>query len=301
MRSLPTLALLPVLALPSVGCVKKLAVNAMADALSGSTGGSFTQDDDIEFVGEALPFALKTMEAINEQTPDHVGIKQTLCSGYTQYAFVYVKWPADQVRYDDFETYLEGIERTKRFLNRADGFCLAALDLEHEGFSERIYSDTDALMAEMTEDDVYMLYWTGATWLARISISKDDMEAIGQLPIASAMLQRARELDPDWGKGAIHDMMILLEPNLPMPGGLDRAREAYDKAVALSDGVLASPHVSLATSVSVSEQNREEFVELMEKALAVDPNASPEDQLANLYAQEQARFYLDHLDELFVE
>jgi len=288
-------------ALMSTGCIKKIALNSMADALSGSTGGSFTQDDDLEFVGDALPFALKTMEAISEQTPKHVGLKETLCSGTTQYAMVYVKWPADQLRYDDYSGYETGIARTKKFLDRSERFCMAALELKHEGFAERIYSDTDALMAEMDEDDVLLLYWTGATWLARISISKDDMEAIGQLPFAATLMERALVLDEDWGKGALHDMMVLLEPNSPMPGGLDRAREHFERAVELSNGTLASPYVSLGTSVSYSEQKKDEFVELMEKALEVDPLASPEDQLANLYAQAQARFYLDHLDDLFLE
>jgi hypothetical protein len=40
---------------------------------------------------------------------------------------------------------------------------------------------------------------------------------------------------------------------------------------------------------------------MMELALAVDPHLSPDDQLANMYAQEQARYYLEHLDDLFVE
>ena len=106
-------------------------------------------------------------------------------------------------------------------------------------------------------------------------------------------------IDPDWGDGSLHEMMILLEPASPMPGGLDRARKHYDRALELSGGTRAGTYTSLATAVSVSEQKRDEFVELMGKALEVDASADPENQLANLYAQEQARFYLDHLDDLF--
>ena len=124
---------------------------------------------------------------------------------------------------------------------------------------------------------------------------------IGELPVAAAIIKRALELDEDWGKGSIHDLLIALEPSLPMPGGLDRAREHYELAVAQSEGIRASPYVSLATSVSISNQDREEFVSLMEKALAVDASKYPEEELATMYAQEQAEFYLDHLDDLFVE
>jgi tetratricopeptide (TPR) repeat protein len=166
---------------------------------------------------------------------------------------------------------------------------------------ENLYSDPVGQLAQVDEEDVSLLYWTGATWLARISKSKEDMESIGALPIAAAFIKRGLELDEDWGKGSLHDLAVMLEPSLPMPGGLERARKHYERALELADGTLASPYVSLATSVSVVDQNREEFVQMMELALAVDPHLSPDDQLANMYAQEQARYYLEHLDDLFVE
>jgi len=298
-RAVPLLLLAT--ALSTTGCVKKVAINAMAGALSGDTGGAFTQDDDLQFVGEAIPFALKLMDSVAAQAPEHDALRETLCSSYTQYSMVYVKWPAEQVRYDDFEAYEKGIVRTKSFLQRARGYCFAAWDLRHEGFSDQIYTDTDAALAMADIEDVSLLYWTGASWLAEISMSKEDMDAIGALPIAAAILQRAMALDEDWDKGSLHDMMILLEPSLPMPGGLDRARTAFERAIALSEGTRASPYVSLATSVSTTTQDRAEFERLLEKALEIDPTADPDSQLANLYAQEQARFYLEHVEDLFLE
>ncbi len=289
------------LTLLSPGCVKKAAVNALANTLSGETGGSFTQDDDLQFVGDAIPFAIKLMESVADQAPDHQPIRATLCASFTQYAVVYIKWPADQQRYRDFATYEAGQARAKKMLQRARGYCMAAWDLEHPGFSAQIHDDTEAALARATVDDVSLLYWTGASWLAEISMSKEDMDAIGALPIAADIVRRGLALDEAWGKGSFHDLMIQLEPSLPMPGGLDRARTHYERELALAGGTLAGPHVSLATSVSITTQNREEFEDLMMKALAVDASKSPEDQLANLYAQEQARFYLDHVDDLFLE
>jgi hypothetical protein len=59
--------------------------------------------------------------------------------------------------------------------------------------------------------------------------------------------------------------------------------------------------VSLATSVSVTTQDRAEFERLLEQALEIDASKDPDSQLANLYAQEQARFYLSHVEDLFLE
>ncbi|HXN56139.1 MAG TPA: hypothetical protein VN874_07710, partial [Myxococcales bacterium] len=43
---------------------KTLALRGTADALSDPTAGTFARDDDPEFVRDATPFALKTMESL---------------------------------------------------------------------------------------------------------------------------------------------------------------------------------------------------------------------------------------------
>lgn len=295
------LALLVIGILACGGCIKKMATNGIANMLSGDGAGGFTRDDDIQFVGDAIPFAIKFMEIIRDSAPEHAGIHETVCSSTTQYAMVYVSWPAEQARYDDYDAYEAGQVRTKRFLDRSLNNCKRALELTYPGIMNDVEQDPIGTLAQVEMEDVSLLYWTGATWLARISKSKEDMELIGALPIAAAFIKRALELDEDWGQGSLHDLAVLLEPSLPMPGGLDRARVHYERALELSDGTLASPYVSFATSVSVVQQNKEEFVTLMEQALAVDASANPDNQLANMYAQEQAQFYLAHLDDLFVE
>ena len=79
-------ALLPLIfgcALLASGCsVKHLALTSVADELSSGTGGSFTQDEDLLFVGESLPFALKLMESIGAAVPEHLGMKLALASGW---------------------------------------------------------------------------------------------------------------------------------------------------------------------------------------------------------------------------
>jgi hypothetical protein len=59
--------------------------------------------------------------------------------------------------------------------------------------------------------------------------------------------------------------------------------------------------VSFAESVSVGEQNKKEFQELLEKALAVDVSQPTPYRTANLVAQKRARWLLGRADELFVE
>ena len=53
--------------------------------------------------------------------------------------------------------------------------------------------------------------------------------------------------------------------------------------------------------VCVGAQNRAEFEEMLEKALAVDPDAVPELRLANTVSQRRAAWLLARADELFLE
>jgi predicted anti-sigma-YlaC factor YlaD len=68
----------------------------------------------------------------------------------------------------------------------------------------------------------------------------------------------------------------------------------------LSGGYQAGPLVSLAESVSIAKQDRQEFQSLLDRALAVDVNARPEYRLSNLVMQRRARWLLSRIDELFL-
>lgn len=301
MSRLQRLAVVALFALTTSACsLKTVALRAVADELSSGTGGSFSQDEDLEFVGDALPFGLKLMESINASVPDHVAMKLTLASGFTQYGVVFVEWPAEEAyRFSSYSDYKKGLSRAKGFYLRANRYAMTGLDLLHPGFSEALLADVDAAVATLGVDDVPLLFWAGASWLAAASTDLEDPEMFGLFPVASAMVMRAYALDPNFNRGTIPSILISLAPNLP--GGTAADSERYfTEAVAATEGKAASPYVSLANATALKAQDRERWVSLMEQALAIDLDASPPDRLANDYAQRRARFLLDHVDDLFL-
>ena len=282
------------------GCVKKMAVNSLADSLAASARQTLAEDDDLELVGDAMPFTLKLMEVLHDQAPENVGLYQALASGFAMYAMVYVQWPAEQLKYDDYAGMREGIERARGLFLRANGYAREGMELQHPGFNDLLAVDHQAALALATEDDVPMLYWLGTTWLAVISNSREDPAIIGDLPVAAAIIHRCLDLDEDYNRGAIHELLISLEPSLPRPGGLDRAKEHYARAQELSGGVKAGTYISIANATCIRAQDRPCYEDLLQQALDVDVDASPEDRLANIYAQEKAQFLMDHLDDIFL-
>lgn len=298
----PALSLLLAALLLPACSVKQVVVNVAGTAVAGS-GGTFASDDDPELVAAAIPFGLKTMESLLAASPRNEALLLSAASGFVQYSYAFVQLEADYVEARDLGRATEQRARAKRLYVRALGYGLRGLEVKHARFVARLRTETELVLSQATKEDVPLLYWTAAAWAAAAAVSKTDAELTADLPLVEAMLKRALALDGGFGKGAIHDLLMSYEAGRPASAGgsVERARAHRDRAVVLSSGTRASVYVSWAESVSVQAQDRMEFLELLEKALAIDPDAHPEQRLANLIAQKRARWLLARADELFLE
>jgi predicted anti-sigma-YlaC factor YlaD len=278
------LALAAALAATSGCSVREYAMRSLGDALAAG-GDTYAADEDIELVGAATPFGLKTIETVLAAVPDHRGLLLAAARGFTQYAYVYVQLPAEEAEARDVTAAYAQRERARRLFLRARDYGLRGLNVA-EG-----------------RDDVALLYWTAVAWAAAISLSKDDPKILGGLPSVDALLMRAAALDPDYGDGALRTFLIGYELNRPNAArdAIERARSHFARAVELSEGKQAGPYVSLAESVAVARRDRREFEALLRQALAVDPGARREWRLENLVMQRRARRLLAHADEFFPE
>ena len=290
------------LALTFSGCsVKKIAINALGNALSEGTS-SFGKDDDPELVRDAVPFALKTIEMLIDQSPKHKGLLIAACSGFTEYSYAFVQQEADYIEEQDFDRAKEMRIRAKKLYLRALEYGLRSIEAEFPGFRDQLRKDPDAALAKMAPKHVPRLYWAGASWAAAFAINKADPDLAADQTLIEKMMQRALTLDETWNMGAIHDFFISWEGGHTASGGShEKARRHFDRSVALSRGMLASPYVSLAESVSVPTQNKKEFQEVLNTALKIDINRAPDQKLANVIAQRRARWLLGRVDELFTE
>lgn len=297
------LALLVACAAATGGCsVKKFAINKLGDSLA-SGGTTFSSDDDPDLVGEALPFSLKLMESLLAESPKHRGLLLAASSGFTQYAFVYVQIPAEEIEQEDLAKSDLLRVRARHLYVRARDYGLRDLEVSHRGFEAELRQNPKAAVRKAGSKDVPLLYWTAVSWGAAISVSKDDPEMIADQPIVEALIDRAYELSPDYSSGAIDEFLITYESVRRTAGGdsAPRSRMHFERAVRLSSGQDASPYVAMATTVSVSKQDSDEFESLLRKALAINPDARPEWRLMNLVMQRRARWLLARENELFVK
>ena len=281
--------------------IKRMAIGSLADTLS-ATGDVFASDEDPEFVRDAVPFALKTMESLLVEVPRHRPLLLAACEGFTQYAYAFIQVDAEILESDDYEAAVELRARARQMYLRARDYCLRSLEVEHPGLRARLVAAPGDTLKEMEEAEIDVLYWTGASWGGAIALGLDQPALVADLPVVRALMDWVLEIDEGFGDGAIHEVLVVLE-SVPeaMGGSTERARRHFERAIELSRGRSAGPYVSLATSVSVKNQDRDEFTRLLEQALAIDPNEIPRLRLANLIAQKRARHLLATVDELFAD
>jgi predicted anti-sigma-YlaC factor YlaD len=282
--------------------------NTMKRAAVGSFSGEkaievFTSDDDPELVRDAFPFGLKTYELLIAEDPENQGLYLAAAAGFVQYAAAFIAEDAARAADDDYARSKALRERAARLYVRGSTYAMKGIALEYPRFPELLRQDPEDALSRMWHKDVAFLFLAGAGWMGAISNDPSNMSRVAELALAEAVMRRVLELDEGYRDGAVHEFFIAFEGGRSeaMGGSAERAREHYDRAVEITGGKKASPHVALAATVAVREQDLEGFRELLDKALAVDAYAVKKWRLDNILARRKAQWLLGRVPELFVE
>ena len=80
------------------------------------------------------------------------------------------------------------------------------------------------------------------------------------------------------------------------PGAAADARRHYQRAVELSQGKAAGPHVSWAEAVCLPQEDRACFEQAIAAAAKINPDDDPETRLVNIIMQRRAAWLSANLD-----
>lgn len=288
------------------GCsLKTYAINMVGDALA-SGDSVYETDDDIELVGQALPFGLKLTESLLAQSPNHQGLLLTATRGFVLYSYGYVHYEAEIAEDEDIDRARTLRTRARKLYLRGLGYGYRSLERFYPNLGQQLTADPEAAVAVIGDRniarDVPLLYWTAAALGLAISASTDDAAMLARLPEVEALLDRALALDESWDAGALHEFKVIFAGAKPggVPDGQLLARH-YERALELSKGQSAGLYLAYAEAVALPAQNKADFRALVEKALAVDSDLVPRDRLANLISQRRAAWLLNRVDDLILD
>jgi predicted anti-sigma-YlaC factor YlaD len=303
-RSIIAPALLVLLALITGGCasMRDAAVRDMAGSMADAAAASFATENDPALAAEAMPFALKTLDLLALQQPKNPDILLAAARAYVQYAHAFLDWEARKIEDDDPARAAELRARAANLFLRARDYAAAALALRHPHLLKRLPDQPHAALDACDASDVPALTWYGIAWASLIAANPSDMQEVARLPVVEAVMRHAYALDPDAEDGILHDFFIAFEGSRSPAAGGDpaRAEAAFERAVKITRGASASPYVTLATTVAIQQQDAARFRDLLNQALAVDPDAAPHLRLANAIARDKATWYLARIDDFIL-
>lgn len=286
--------------------VKKMAINSIAESMSGDASDVFMGDNDPVLVGDSLPVILKMMDVMAAASPSNPNILSNAGSLFVMYANVYLQLEADMLPYEEWELQKEMYGRAKKLYRRGYEYIVSSLELRYKGFKEKIAAgDYEAAFEKMKKKDAADLYWGGAAILAGVSVDILDPFFASDRDTGIKMLFKAEELDPDFGNGMLDEVMMIYYASMPdgMGGDMKKAIKHFHRGIELSEGNMISLYVSYALSISTKKQNREgyeEFKEMLCKALEKDAENSPENRLANIINRKKAGWLLKNADNYFL-
>lgn len=282
--------------------VSSLVSSAMSGGGSGGGAlGVFMREDDPEFVAQALPTLIKTLEALLASDPDDKSLNLSVGSAYVMYANAFIEGPASRLDSERFEEKAIAKARALNFYKRGSGFVGSVLEAKSKGCLEDS-AKAKALAARLKRQWAPYLYWYAAGACSAFALDPLDVGLSLRMPSVKVFIDRAYELDGAFMDGAIADFLMQYHASVPDALGGDPSKVDFyfQRALELNGGRSAGTYLSYAKSVCVPKQDYPKFKELIGKALAIDVNANPDSRLMNVLSQRNARYALDHADDLFL-
>ena len=278
--------------LTGCGTLRPYVMNQTADALSGQASDD---ENDLQLAKDASAFYLKFSESVLREVPEHQGLRAALAAGYTQYAFAFVSFEAEQMEHRDREKAAQLRERAGKLYARAHAHAMRALKASYPRIEEALQTPDASQWPELSVAQVRLVYWASASLGGWISMSKDSPEAVANLPLAHRLAEWAWRVDPGFQQGALSSLMATYE-TARIGGSTDKAASFIDQAIQASGGESAGPWVTQAEVLAVAQHDKEMFTHSLKQACEI---ATARPSLSNEVMCVRARWLLTQMDELF--
>ncbi len=307
----------------------QIAVDQITKMMASDSGaGAFMRDNDPVLVADALPFVLKMYEVLMERNPEDPELKLAAGKSFIMYANAFIQTPALMLPDDEWKEQEKMLERAKNMYLRGRSYVARGLEIKLDLSSSPLDTGAEDLLLQTTSDHVPYLYWTAAAWLGAFSCNPFDMELGSGIDKPVAYLFEALKLNEEIENGGVHDLLITVWSSLPRaimdkaflstpdtagafsalyykshdvgPTPRERALFHLERAVALSGGKNPSPYLSYAAGFPVMDQDYQTFEDMLNRALSINPEDNPENELFIQIMKKKADWYLENREDFFL-
>ena len=218
----------------------------------------------------------------------------------TIFSYGYTMEEAAKLKISDYNASKSIYLKAHNDFVRSIDYINSSLDLEYPDYKTWIVENNQKKL-NFKKASAEKLYWAAGAYAGAIQSSNGDPKWLIQLPKIGQLLESGMKLDPEWNYGSFYTAMIsyTLIRHDAKNNKFDLAKEFFEKAVDISKGEDLSPYISYAVNIAVSEQDRNEFTNMLYKALNIDIYANPELTLSNYMNRKKANWLLDNIEEYF--
>ena len=277
--------LIGVLAFALSGCSSLM--SSAASGLSESVSASILNQDDPETAKAALPTFMVLIDGFISDNPDDPDVLASGATLYASYGAIFA---------DD-----EG--RASRLTTRARGYALRAMCESYSpacGWPDTNYDEFVATLDGIGPKQSEYLYTYGFASMAFLNAHSSDMNSLAELPQVEALFEHYMDISGDSVNVSVYSFMGTLLTLMPpaLGGKPERAREYFEKAIAITDGRDLSAKVEYARRYAKMLYERELHDQLLNEVMAADPYQDGY-TLSNVLAKEQAAVLLAEADDYF--
>jgi len=272
----------------SCGLLQTVAVKSTTGILDEGMAAVF-EESDLKLAEQAIASDLKLLEALHKSDPGNDHLLIMLTQGYAGYSLGFVE---DQ-----------DPERAKMFYARARDYGLEVLR-KNKNFNTAFDEAPAAFVRSLdsfSDDDVPALFWTANAWGNLINLSIGDPEVLGDLYKVNAMMDFVLHHDENFFYGSAHLYVgtILATTPKALGGNPEKAKEHFEKCLAIGERKLLLPFVYYAKSYAVQIQDTTLFQSLLKAVDDASIDILPEQRLVNAIAKQKARALRAKMSDLF--
>ena len=282
------------------GCAPQTIIQNQLDGVFDSLVKVYQEETDIILVRDAFPFNLKTLDALALQNYDNPNLQLAAASSYVMFTYGFIMEDADRTFPDDINQGMIYYRRALNLFVRAEEYANRSLEIKFPDWENGL-KERNIDQFKLTKEDVPALYWLAAAIGGGVSASRGAPEYLIDLPLVGLLLEKAIELDPEWNAGSLYAAMISY--SISRPDAKDNADlealEYFKKANGISKGLDCSYYVSVAEKVYLKRQDRNKFLEYLNKALEVDMDSNPSLKLSNALSKSRAEWLIGRVNDLF--
>jgi hypothetical protein len=290
------LALVAALGLGSTGCLKQVILDGQ---IEGTRRASIVIDSFSDYeVAEVAVFSGATQfEGMHYLAPNNEDALFMLAKTWTSATYAFVEDDLEQAEDSDGEgSPLAAYHKARAVADydRAIYYGLELLQKKNPGFEAAKKNDETmkAWLAHFTDpgQDAESVFWTGYAWVSRTNILRDEPAAVADLFIGVAMMERVRQLHPDYLYGSVYTILGAYHARSPM-AELDESKADFDKAIAVTSGKALLPRLQLAAKYYCTKSDKASYVKTLTEILEAG-DTLPEQRFSNAIAKRRAKRYL---------